>query len=158
MVLHDPAVGNDGCGSDVDQRRYDLKASGFEGKVGQILLFCFGDFHAAGFGVTTEIPVEEPSDYKRSRHAAEAGGNVAEPNLQSIEVVLFPELGRHAAEDHVQSCEERAGIEDDHAGFLLSDDVDRSERVGARLETRCRFLLWDGTCLTLLAQMQVGQD
>ncbi len=101
MALHNPAVGNDGCGSDVDQRRNDLKASGFDGKVGQILLFSFGDFHAACFGMAMEIPVEELSDYKRSRHAAEAGGNVTEPDLQGIEVILFPELGRQAAEDHV---------------------------------------------------------
>ena len=48
-ALHDPAVGNDGRGSDVDKRENDLEASGFDGEVGQILLFGFGDFHAAAW-------------------------------------------------------------------------------------------------------------
>ena len=157
-ALHDPAVGNDGRGSDVDERQNDLEASGFDGEVGQILLFGFGDFHAARFGVATEIPVDEPAHDKGSRHAAQAGWNVTEADLQRVEVVLFPKLGRHAGEDHVQSCKECAGVEDDHARFLFKNDIDRFERVGAGFEARCRFPLRGGTGLALLAQMQVGQD
>lgn len=158
MALHDPAIAYDSCGSHADQWRNDLKASGFNRKITQILLLCFGDLHPACFGMPTEIPVEELSGYDRSCHAAKAGGNVAKTDLQRVEVVLFSELGRHTAEDHVISSEQCAGIENDQAGFLLDKDVNRFERIGARLEVRSRFPLWDITCLALLSQMQVGQD
>ncbi len=151
MALHDPAVAHDSCGSDVDQRRNDLKASSFNRKISQILLFCFSDFHPACFGMTTEVPIQELSNYNRSCHAADAGGNIIETDLQSVEVILFSELTRHAAKDHVISCEQCAGIENDQAGFLLDDDVNQFKRVRARLEVRSRFPLWGIACLALLS-------
>lgn len=132
MALHDPAIAYDSCGSDADQRRNDLEASGFDRKVGQILLLCLSDLHPACFGMPAEIPVEELSDYDRSCHAADAGGNVTKTDLQGVEIILIPELDRHASEDHVVSCEQCATIENEQAGLLLEEDVKRSERVGAR--------------------------
>ena len=73
-------------------------------------------------------------------------------------MVLGRELGGHAAEDHVEPCEEGAGVEDDEAGFFLEDDVDGSEGVGTDFEALGGVAIRSCALLALFSQLEVAQE
>ena len=155
--MHDPPVCDQGGGGDVDQRENDLEPGSLDGEVGEVLLLAVDDLHAESAGMAAEVPVEQASNHEGSRHAAQARGDVAQPDLQGVEVVLGSELGGHAAEDHVEPRKEGAGVEDEEAGFFLEDDVDGSEGVGAGFQSLGSVAVRGCPMLALLAQLKVAE-
>ena len=158
MGVHHPPVGDHGGGGEVDERGNNLQPGGLDGEVGKVLLLAVNDLHAESAGVAAEIPIQQMPDHEGGRHAAQPRGNVAEPDLEGVEVVFGPELGGDAAEDHVEPGKEGAGVEDDEAGFLLEDDVDGSEGVGTGSETPDSVAVRSGAMPALLSQLEVAEE
>lgn len=83
--------------------------------------------------MATKIPVDETADNCLGTYGCGPEGNVAEADLDRVEVVGGAELGRETGSNHAVSSEVYGAEYHEESGFLFKEDSEGSEEAWALL-------------------------
>lgn len=107
--------------------------------------------------VTLEIAVDEQAGDLPGSDGAGAQGQVAEADLDAVEVVGGRQLRREPGQDDVEAGVDEGDVGDEAECFLGADDVERGEDAGAMLMGYCTAVHFKAL-LELAAPAKVGDE
>ena len=107
-----------------------MEACFFDGEVAEILLPALFDDYPELATPACVVRVEELAVDQGGAQGAQAEGDVAEADLQVVEVVDLGELRGDDGGDVVESREEEAVVEEDQRVFFVPENVQRRQWVG----------------------------
>lgn len=130
LGLQDPAVGDGGGDAEDDGRVDGLHAGLLDGEARQIVAAVVVDGQANAVGGAAVIPVDDVALEDGGAAAAEAVGEVAEADLEVVQVVDVGELGGDGGADEDEDEVEDGGVRDDDGEVLFAEDLEGVDGVG----------------------------
>lgn len=119
---HDPAIWYKHNGSDVHQAQANLQPRSLDRKAFNTGLSILDEFDAELTCVAAEVEVHDATNDGTDEERAKAYGQVAEADLDGVEVVSGSELLWEGGEDDVVSCVDDTGEEEKEECFFVEDD------------------------------------
>ncbi|KFY81225.1 hypothetical protein V500_11605 [Pseudogymnoascus sp. VKM F-4518 (FW-2643)] len=151
---HHPTVWHDCHTRDDDQGQRDLQSGALDREIVNILLAGLDDLETLDAAVAAKIPINEPANDGFGGDGSGANGNVAETDLDGVEVVGGAELGGETGGYHAEAGEVDGAEDHEESGLFFDEDREGSE------EARSLLVLDSIVCHgdVVLAERPLGQE